>query len=119
MIRAPASVRENWASSSVARDFASERDMPYSSPTICRFSTPVRYSSTAADWPDRPISSRTPDGFDSRSTPAIVARPASGFSSVDRIRTAVVLPAPLGPRTPCTVPSGTDRSMPARAVTSP
>ena len=58
----------------------------------------MRYSSTAAYWPDRPIS-----GADRRavgastSMPATSARPASGCSSVVRTRTAVVLPAPFGP----------------------
>src|SRR5215475_8391034 len=35
------------------------------------------------------------------------------------MRTAVVLPAPFGPRTPSTVPFGTDRSIPRSARTSP
>src|SRR5580700_4242543 len=35
------------------------------------------------------------------------------------MRTAVVLPAPLGPSTPSTVPLGTDRSIPRSARTSP
>src|SRR5260370_36447123 len=35
------------------------------------------------------------------------------------MRTAVVLPAPLGPRTPSTVPSSAERSRPARARVSP
>ncbi len=35
------------------------------------------------------------------------------------MRTAVVLPAPFGPRTPSTVPAGTSRSMPSRARTFP
>ena len=41
------------------------------------------------------------------SKPATVARPASGLSSVARIRTVVVLPAPFGPSRPRTVPSST------------
>src|SRR5262249_23085570 len=40
-------------------------------------------------------------------------------SNVVRMRTAVVLPAPFGPRTPSTVPFGTDKSMPRSARTSP
>jgi hypothetical protein len=45
--------------------------------------------------------------------------PASGRSSVVSTRTAVVLPAPLGPSSPSTLPGGTCRSTPARARTSP
>ena len=44
------------------------------------------------------------------SKPATVARPASGLSSVARMRTVVVLPAPFGPSRPRTVPSATVRS---------
>src|SRR5205807_201380 len=40
-------------------------------------------------------------------------------SRVVRMRTAVVLPAPLGPSRPSTVPAGTVRSMPSRAWTAP
>ena len=43
------------------------------------------------------------------------ARPPSGSSKVVKMRTAVVLPAPLGPSTPSTVPRGTDRSIPRSA----
>ncbi len=60
----------------------------------------------------RPDRSRT-------DTPATTASPSSGSSSVVRIDTAVVLPAPLGPSRPSTVPSGTVRSSPARACTEP
>src|SRR5690349_13002441 len=35
------------------------------------------------------------------------------------MRTAVVLPAPLGPSRPCTVPAGTRRSKQSRAVVAP
>ena len=52
------------------------------------------------------------------SKPATVARPASGLSSVARMRTVVVLPAPFGPSRPRTVPSSTVRSTPSRARTS-
>jgi DNA-binding winged helix-turn-helix (wHTH) protein len=45
--------------------------------------------------------------------------PPSGRSSVARIRTAVVLPAPLGPRTPSTRPFRATRSTPASAVVLP
>ena len=50
---------------------------------------------------------------------ATVARPASGFCNVVRMRTVVVLPAPLGPSRPSTVPSSTARSSPSSAFTSP
>ena len=53
------------------------------------------------------------------SRPATRAVPASGESRVVRIRTAVVLPAPLGPSTPRTVPGAASRSTPSSARTSP
>ena len=46
-------------------------------------------------------------------------RAASGRSSVVRIRTAVVLPAPFGPSSPKTLPASTWRSTPRSASTSP
>ena len=49
------------------------------------------------------------------SWPRTSARPASGGTSVERIRTRVVLPAPFGPSSPKTAPSGTSRSTPASA----
>src|SRR6202030_2353026 len=49
----------------------------------------------------------------------MVTRPESGRSSVVRMRTAVVLPAPLGPSMPSTVPRGTEKSMPRSACTLP
>jgi hypothetical protein len=47
------------------------------------------------------------------------AVPTSGASRVARIRTSVVLPAPLRPRRPSTVPRSTSRSTPARATVEP
>jgi len=47
---------------------------------------------------------RTSVGSRSRSTPATVAVPAVGLSSVVSIRSVVVLPAPLGPRKPTSSP---------------
>src|ERR1700756_1244521 len=38
---------------------------------------------------------------------------------VARVRTAVVLPAPLGPSRPSTLPASTARSMPSSAPTGP
>ena len=69
---------------------------------------------------------REPDGARARparrlstSMPATSARPQSGCSRVVSTRTAVVLPAPFGPSRPRTVPSGTSRSSPSSARTSP
>src|SRR6266542_6202792 len=63
--------------------------------------------------------SRTLSGSAATSKPATVAVPPSGSSSVVRIRTAVVLPAPLGPSNPRIVPRGTAKSSPSSAVTFP
>ncbi len=73
----------------------------------------------AADWPASPIERRTAAASRTTSWPSTTACPASGSSSVVRMRTAVVLPAPFGPSTPSTVPRGTDRSIPRSARTSP
>src|SRR5215207_6238668 len=62
---------------------------------------------------------RTSPGEPTRSAPATVAVPPSGLRSVVRMDTAVVFPAPLGPSSPRTVPSGTVRSRPVRATRSP
>jgi hypothetical protein len=48
-----------------------------------------------------------------------LARPELGASRVARIRTVVVLPDPLGPSSPSTVPVGTVRSMPSSALVAP
>ena len=45
--------------------------------------------------------------------------PPSGRSSVARMRTAVVLPAPFGPSSPSTLPVRAVRSTPASAVVLP
>ena len=45
--------------------------------------------------------------------------PESGSRMVERIRTAVVLPAPLGPSSPSTVPVSTSSETPSRARTLP
>src|ERR687883_1675676 len=84
-----------------------------------RFSWPVRFSSTAAYWPARPICERSFAASRTTSKPATRAEPPSGRSSVVRMRTAVVLPAPLGPSRPSTVPFSAQRSTPSRARTSP
>ena len=75
-------------------------------PNSSRFCRPVRSSSTEAYWPVRPMVCRTRSASRTTSKPLIRAVPASGVSRVERMRTAVVLPAPLGPSTPSTVPAG-------------
>ena len=56
---------------------------------------PLRFSSTAAYWPVRPMRRRTWSGWRATSNPATRARPASARSKVARIRTAVVF-RPVG-----------------------
>src|SRR3954452_15771537 len=77
---------------------------------MTRFSSPVSCSSTAAYWPASPMRARSAGASATTSRPATRALPASGSSSVARIRTVVVLPAAVGPSTPRTVPGGTARS---------
>jgi hypothetical protein len=48
-----------------------------------------------------------------------VADPEVGLTSVVRIETAVVFPAPFGPRSPSTVPARTSKFSPSSAVTEP
>src|SRR5690625_4494009 len=86
---------------------------------MTRFSVPVRSSSTDAYWPVRPTLVRTASGSRRMSCPSTRAVPASGTSRVASIRTIVVLPAPLGPSRPKTVPRSTVRSTPSTAVVSP
>src|SRR5690625_2923907 len=86
---------------------------------MTRFSVPVRSSSTDAYWPVRPTLVRTASGSRPMSCPSTRAVPASGTSRVASIRTMVVLPAPLGPSRPKTVPRSTVRSTPSTAVVSP
>ena len=62
---------------------------------------------------------RTASGSATTSWPSTLARPAVGRSRVARTRTSVVLPAPLGPSRPKTVPGSTSRSSPSGATTSP
>ena len=57
--RSAASSRSNWTRSSSARRRASALGSWYSRPNIQRFSRPVRFSSTAAYCPERPITLRT------------------------------------------------------------
>src|SRR4051795_10236299 len=86
---------------------------------MTRFSSPVRCSSTAAYWPGSPMRARSAGASETTSRPATRALPASGSSSVARMRTVVVLPAPLGPSTPSTVPGATASSTPSSARVGP
>ena len=94
------------SSSSAARGPRLRRVRSSSRPISTRFCVPVRSSSTEAYWPVRPIVCAD---LRRRRGPRRSRRrgrvPASGRSSVARMRTAVVLPAPLGPSTPSTVPA--------------
>jgi hypothetical protein len=63
--------------------------------------------------------SRTRSASRTTSNPSTSAVPPSGWRIVVRMRTAVVLPAPLGPRSPNTVAGATSKSIPARATRSP
>ena len=58
-------------------------------------------------------------GLGGGSCPAILTVPASGSSSVARIRSNVVLPAPLGPTSPVTSPCRAVESTPRSASTGP
>ncbi len=118
-VRCAASVSSNRSSTSSARRLASAAGRWYRRPTMTRFSWPVRFSSTAAFWPARPISWRSCSASSTTSMPSTVALPSSGCSRVVRMRTAVVFPAPLGPSSPSTVDGRTCRSMPRRASTLP
>src|SRR6516225_5955511 len=86
---------------------------------MMRLFVPDNPSSTDAYWPVRPMSCRTWCASCSTSYPQTLAWPPSGRISVARIRTAVVLPAPLGPRRPRTRPCLATRSTPASAVVLP
>src|SRR3954463_14590709 len=86
---------------------------------MTRFSSPLSSSSTASHWPASPICARSAGASETTSRPATRALPASGSSSVARMRTVVVLPAPLGPSTPSTVPGATASSTPSSARVGP
>src|SRR3984957_20309248 len=62
---------------------------------------------------------RTCRGCFTTSKPPTMARPCVGASTVERIRTMVVLPEPLGPRSPKTCPVGTCKETPSSARKSP
>jgi hypothetical protein len=73
-----------------ARRRASARERSSRRPNICRFSRPVRISSTAANCPVRPSISRTAGASLTTSRPNTPACPEPGAST----RTSVVFPAP-------------------------
>ncbi len=54
-----------------------------------------------------------------RDKPATVAEPELGAMRVPKMRTVVVLPAPLGPRNPNTSPRATLKDRPSTAVRLP
>ena len=86
---------------------------------MIRFSVPVSSSSTEAYWPVSASNWRTWTASDTTSYPQTLACPPSGFSSVDRMRTIVVLPAPFGPSRASTRPASAEMSTPARAWVLP
>ena len=75
--------------------------------------------STAASCAVRLIAARTAFGSRVTSWPATRAVPPSGASSVARMRTVVVFPAPFGPSSASTSPGWTCRSMPFSTRVSP
>src|SRR5260370_16098234 len=66
-----------------------------------------------------PMFSRTWRGYRATSKPATNALPPLGAMSVVSIRTIVVLPAPLGPRSPKTSPRRTSKLTLSTAVNAP
>src|SRR5579884_784498 len=100
------------------RRTASRRPTWLSWPIRRRFSRAVSRSSTAAFCPAKPMLARTASASVATSRPSTRARPLSGRSTVVNTRTAVVLPAPLGPSRPSTVPASTSRLSPSRARTA-
>jgi hypothetical protein len=81
---------------------------------------PVRSSSTDAYWPVRLILWRTSRRLGGHVVAEhLRATPLVGRSSVVSTRIVVVLPAPLGPSRPYTVPALICRSTPASARVSP
>jgi hypothetical protein len=109
-LRAAASVSPNRRSRSSATVPGSR--MCRSRAISTRFSRPLRISSTAANCPVRLIDSRTPAASVATSKPLTPTVPASALSSVDRIFTTVVLPAPLEPSRAKMLPRATSRSTP-------
>src|SRR5512132_2567307 len=69
-------------------------------------------SSTAPTW-------RMGSGSSRYGRPSILVLPAVGVTSPSRVRRVVVLPAPLGPRKPTTVPWSTSKLRSSTATMSP
>ena len=109
-LRSAASVSEKRSSRASAIVPGSSRCR--SRATSTRFSRPLRISSTAANCPVRLMESRTSAGCAATSKPATLAVPASALSSVARIFTSVVLPAPLEPSRAKMLPRATSKSTP-------
>ena len=104
-LRSAASATSIASSSSAARACAAAGSRPCRRANITRFSRPWRISSSAADCPTRPITERTCACWVRTSNPATRASPSSMRVSVARVWTAVLLPAPFGPRSACTEPA--------------
>ena len=65
------------------------------------------------------MTSRTRFGSRATLMPSTSTSPEKFFSNVEIILTIVVLPAPLGPNSPSTLPFSTARSRPSKAFTAP
>ena len=109
-LRVPASVSEKRLSRSSAIAPGSSRCLSLATRT--RFSRPLRISSTAANCPVRLMDSRTSAACVATSKPLTRAVPVSALSSVDRIFTTVVLPAPFEPSRAKMLPRATSKSTP-------
>src|SRR5258706_4386279 len=66
-----------------------------------------------------PRRARTASGSAAQSMPSTLARPWLGVTRVEIMRSVVVLPAPLGPRSPVMEPSGAVKLTWRTACTSP
>ena len=103
------SPRPKRSSSSRARRLAcAAAEAGQATDRVQRFSSPVCRASTEAYWPVRLIRLRTSLRCARTSKPATRASPPSASSSVARIRTVVVFPAPFGPSSAKTRPAGDD-----------
>src|SRR5256714_5725671 len=78
----------------------------------------LRLRSALGRWGTTPIVWRTRTESSTTSAPATVAFPEVGRTRVVRIPIAVVLPAPLGPRSPKNSPARISRSSDSSATTS-
>src|SRR5919106_3573592 len=83
------------------------------------FSRPVASGSRPDFCATMPIRCRTRSGSSTTSCPPTRASPSFARLRVVRIFTVVDLPAPLGPSSPKTTPSGTEKERPSSAWTSP